>query len=94
METLSTEENLIAAVARATCFTYRLDAQEVPESDVQLYVDELISLYRRKPQARRAPGSDSSEETVADTVRFCADQLKDVAPAHAARLRGVLEEVR
>ena len=89
MQILDPEENLIATVARATCFTYRLDADEVPESDVELYVKELVSLYRRKPDALLT-GSSGEASSVADTVRFCADQLKDVAPGHAATLRSLL----
>jgi hypothetical protein len=92
MEMLSPEENLVATVARATCFAYRVDAQAVPEGDVELYVEELINLYSRKPDARLARGSGNDVDTVADTVRFCADQLKDVAPAQAARLRTALTQ--
>ena len=91
MPTLDPEENLIALVARATCFAYRVDADEVSESDVRLYVDELIALYRRKPDAR-SPGDEPV--TVAESLRFCAEQLTDVAPEHAARLRDELEKDR
>ena len=91
MQTLDPEENLIATVARATCFTYRLDVDEVPTSDVELYVNELVSLFHRKPDALLTESSGEAA-SVADTVRFCAEQLKDVAPGHAATLRSLLEK--
>ena len=91
MNTLTPEENLVAAVARSTCFAYRLDPTEVPESDVEMYVDELIALYHRKPDAVLA-GSGGEPDTVASSVRFCAEQLQDAAPEQASRLRGVLVE--
>ena len=93
MNTLTPEENLIATVARSTCFAYRLDPEEVPVSDVQLYVDELIALYRRKPDAALTQSA-AEPDNVAASVRFCAEQLETAAPAQAAKLREVLVESR
>jgi hypothetical protein len=93
MQTLDPEENLIAHVARATCFAYRFESGEVPASDVDRYVDELIALFRRKPDAPLID-SDDQPATVAATLEFCADQLQEVAPEHASRLRAVLESAR
>jgi len=90
MNALTPEENLIAAVAGSTCFAYRLDPAEVPESDVQLYVDEVIALYRRKPDALLAHKPGDKPDTVAASLRFCADQLQDAAPHQASRLRTAL----
>jgi len=94
MNILTSEENLIAAVARSTCLAYRLDAAEVPESDVHLYVDELIALYRRKPDAPLANETGDSPGTVASSLRFCAEQLQDAAPQEASRLRAALGQAR
>jgi hypothetical protein len=94
MERLDAEENLIAAVARATCLGYRLDPNEVPAADVDLYVEELVALYGRKPQAHLFRGPDEDSSTLADTVRFCAEQLKEVAPQHASRLLSLLAKDR
>ena len=92
MEALTQEENLVAHVARATCLTFRLDPNEVPESDVRLYVDELISLFQRKPSAVLATGDvGEGPESLLATVAFCAAELNEVAPAEAARLRSVLQ---
>jgi len=93
MNILTPEENLIASVARSTCFAYRLDPTEVPESDVRVYVDELIALYRRKPDAVLA-GSGGGPDTVATSVRFCSEQLQEAAPEQASKLRAVLVEDR
>jgi hypothetical protein len=90
VNTLTPEENLIAAVARSTCFAYRVDPADVPETDVQLYVDELIALYRRKPDALLALKPGDKPDTVAGSVRFCAEQLQDAAPQHASKLRAAL----
>jgi len=90
MNILTSEENLIAAVARSTCFAYRVDPAEVPESDVQTYVDELIALYRRKPDALLAHKAGDRADTVAGSLRFCAEQLQDAAPQQASRLRAAL----
>ena len=90
MERLDPEENLIATVARATCFGYRLDPNEVPASDVDLYVDELVTLYARKPQAQMSQGSGADSSTLADTIRFGAEQLKEVAPHHSSKLFALL----
>ena len=90
MNALTPEENLIAAVARSTCFAYRVDPTEIPDSDVRLYVDELIALYRRKPDAALAQSSGGERDTVAGSLRFCADQLQDAAPEQASRLRDAL----
>ncbi len=86
MNTLTAEENLIASVARATCFAYRLDPAEVPQTDVQLYVDELIALFHRKPHALLAQRPGEDPDTVAGSLRFCAEQLQDAAPQQASRL--------
>src|SRR2546422_10514876 len=86
MNTLTPEENLVAAVARSTCFAYRLDPTEVPESDVEMYVEELIALYHRKPDAVLA-GSGGEQNTVASSVRFCAEQLQDAAPERSEERR-------
>jgi hypothetical protein len=92
MEALTPEENLVAHVARATCFAYRVDPGEVPESDVRLYVDELISLFHHKPSAVLPTDSDGEvSETLRSAVAFCAEQLKDVAPREAARLDSLLQ---
>ena len=90
MEILSPDENLIASVARATCFAFRFEAGEVPASDVHLYVDELIALYRSKPTGVLRNTTDEEPETVESSMRFCADQLERVAPEQAAKLRSVL----
>ena len=94
MNDLTPEENLIAAIARSTCFAYRVDPAEVPETDVQLYVDQLIALYRRKPNARLAPTAGDEADTVAGSLRFCAEQLQHAAPEQALRLRGALQSDR
>ena len=91
METLSADENLIAHIARATCFAYRFESGEVREADVRQYIDELVSLFRRKPTSvlvqsenNEAPG------TLAATLEFCANQLVTVAPEQSSRLRSAL----
>jgi hypothetical protein len=92
LEALTPDENLIAHVARATCFGYRLDPEEVPESDLRLYVNELISLFSRKPSAVLATsGQGEVPQSLAATVAFCAHELKDAAPTQAARLRALLK---
>ncbi len=87
METLTPEENLLAQVARATCFAVRFQAGEVPDSDVRLYVDELIALYRRKPDGTLSGTGSEEPGTVASAVQFCAEQLQHVAPEQASKLR-------
>lgn len=94
MTTLTPEENLIAAVARSTCFAYRVDPSEVPESDVQLYVDELIALFRRKPDAQLATRPGDQADTVRESLAFCAEQLETAAPELASRLRKALQSDR
>jgi hypothetical protein len=88
MTTLSPEENLIVSVARATCFAFRFESGEVPQSDVGSYVDELLAVYERNPQAHLLQEEGGPRpETVASSVAFCAEQLDQVAPQLAQRLR-------
>ena len=89
-QVVTADENLIAHVARATCLTYRLDPRQVPDSEVRLYVDELIALYQAKPNAMLRPTRDGEQETVASSVRFCADELDSVAADQASKLRSAL----
>jgi hypothetical protein len=92
MDTLTAEENLIAQVARATCFAFRFKSGNVPNEDVQLYVNALIALHRRKPIALLLQQESGDEpETVASSLAFCADQLSQVAPDQAKKLRRALE---
>ena len=91
METLTADENLIAHVARSTCFAYRFEAGDVPDADVRLYVDELISLFRRKPTGVLVRTEDNQEPgTLAATLEFCAAQLEAVSPEQSSRLRSAL----
>jgi hypothetical protein len=91
MEALTPEENLIAHVARATCLAYRIGTGEVPESDVRLYVDELVSLFRRKPNGVLVHAdSNQPPGTLVATLEFCANQLEGVAPDQSSRLRSAL----
>jgi len=88
---LTREENLIAHVAKATCFAFRFPDGGVPESDGRLYVRELVALYQRKPDGVLVAANEgAAPESVATVLQFCADQLKDVAPDKAAELRVAL----
>ena len=91
MDLLTPEENLIVHVARATCFSCRFEAGEVPEGDIQLYVDELIALFRRKPAADLVHTPEEEPLTLAGTLQFCAEQLDQIAPEQASKLRAALE---
>jgi hypothetical protein len=92
MELLDEEETLILAVARATCFSYRLDRDNTPQEDLDTYVDELLRLYLAKPRGRAATNPSDPEHDVRSAVAFCAQQLAESSPEHAARLRRALDQ--
>jgi hypothetical protein len=88
MSELTSEETLIVRVAISTCFLFSVD--EVPNEDVDLYVGELLRLYRLKPdaQTRAAP---ALPQDLKATLEFCADRLDVGAPEQAARIRAALK---
>ena len=91
MELLTPDEILIVRVARATCFGYRFKSGGVPEEDVRRYVDELITLYRRKPASLLTDGDKGGHtQTLESSLEFCAEQLAQTAPGQASRLRSAL----
>jgi hypothetical protein len=85
---LTNDERLVASIARATCFAFRVDPTNTDASDVDAYVDLLLGLLRTKPDA--VVGS-ADATTVRDSVAFCAEQLRECAPAQAAALRDALK---
>ena len=86
MDILSEDDQLILRVALATCFTYPRDLDGVPLEDVRLYVNHLIDLYSRHPNAA-TNSSPSLPQDMISALEFCASQLQDVAPDEARRLR-------
>ena len=86
VDILSEDDQLILRVALATCFTYPRDLDGVPLEDVRLYVNHLIDLYSRHPDAA-TNSSPSLPQDMASALEFCASQLQDVAPDEARRLR-------
>jgi hypothetical protein len=86
MDVLPEDDQLILRVALATCFTYRLDADGTPFDDVRLYVNHLLDLYARHPDAATNSSSGLPQDMPA-ALEFCATQLQDVAPDEARRLR-------
>jgi len=90
VDTLTSEEQLIVRVATATCFAYPFKSGDVPLSDVQLYVKELVDLYRRKPSALTTGGWDSQMPDLRSALEFCAQRLAGSAPDQAAELLAAL----
>ncbi len=92
MTLLDTEESLIVHVARATCFTYRLDRKNTPREDLDVYIDELLRLYAAKPLAKTATRPDDQGSDVrfgglcATTGRRFARTRSEVASGVVARL--------
>jgi hypothetical protein len=84
---LTKEERLVANIARATCFAFRVDPANTEESDVDAYVELLLGLLRTKPDA---VVSLVDATTIRDSVAFCVEQLGECAPAQAAALRNAL----
>ena len=89
-ETLTPEELLVVRVAAATCFGYGFKAGDVPREDVQIYVRELIDLYKRKPAALTEGGWDPHIPDVKAALEFCAERLAATAPDQAAELLAAL----
>ena len=85
---LTNDERLVASIARATCFAFRVDPTNTEESDVDVYVDLLLGLLRTKPDA---VVSSTDATTIRDSVAFCAEQLDECAPVQAAALRDALK---
>jgi hypothetical protein len=90
MDSLADEEQLVVSVAKATCFTYRVDPASVPRPDVDLYVDELVRLHSSKPSARVASRSGESTSELRGVLEFCLEQLAEASPTNAERLRRAL----
>ena len=90
MDLLNEEDTLIVEVTRATCFMYRVDRENTSREDLDLYVSELLRLHSANPSARTATRPDKPESNVRSAVEFCAQQLADVSPKHAAKLRSAL----
>jgi len=86
VEILSENDQLILRVALATCFTYPRDLEGTPFEDVRLYVNHLIDLYSRHPDAA-TNSSPGLPQDMTSALEFCANQLQDVAPNEANRLR-------
>ena len=86
MDILSEDDQLILRVALATCFTYPRDLNGVPLDDVRLYVNHMIDLYSRHPDAA-TNSSAGLPQDMTSALEFCAAQLQDVAPDEATRLR-------
>jgi hypothetical protein len=91
MDVLSEDDQLILRVALATCFTYPRDQEGVPFEDVRLYVNHLIDLYSRHPDAVTNSSSGLPQD-MPGALEFCAAQLQDVAPEEAQRLRMTLAQ--
>ncbi len=91
MDVLSEDDQLILRVALATCFTYPRDQEGVPFEDVHLYVNHLIDLYSRHPDAATNSSSGLPQD-MPGALEFCAVQLQDVAPEEAQRLRTTLAQ--
>jgi hypothetical protein len=97
MDSLTPDEENIASAARALCFTYHETQDQVLRDDVHLYVERLVALFLRKPNAEGPTWPVWAEEegearTLRGTLQFCIDQLKHGAPTEADKLRAALQE--
>ena len=90
MTTLDADETLILEIAKATCLSFRLDRDNTPAEDLDVYVGELLRLFQAKPHASPATHPDEPGMDVRSALEFCAQQLSEASPAHAIKLRQAL----